>query len=312
MRYPDQANGVPVMQKPLILGVIRRLTRKSLSPFVESLRATGYAGDCVFFSTSTSRGTIDYLRDHGIQTIPFYYPAIRNHQPLVYGWSVWKLLLTQLRSRELQLKLARFGWDLVFIRFLFARNIIQARPEYSQIMLTDVRDVVFQSDPFAWMEDKKGVFCFEEVPGRTIGECNSNSRMVREVFGHQGVDKLRNSQISCSGVTFGTRLELLKYLERFLDLSLAADSLRSCSGSDQGVHNWIVHVEKLPDLELIDNEGPVFTMGCVAKEHIRFNTAGEVVNKQGDAYSVLHQYDRFPELAKRFHSVQQVRTNQSS
>lgn len=290
--------------KSLILGVIRRLTREKLFPFVKSLRGTGYSGDCVFFSASTTRGSLDYLHEHGIQTIPFHYPAIRNHQPLLYGWSLWKLLLNQLNSRELRLKFARHVWDLFFVRFLLARNFLLAHPEYSQVMLTDVRDVVFQRDPFEWMQGRKGVFCFEEMQGRTIGECKSNSRMVREVFGEKGWTEMRNCQISCAGVTFGTRVELLEYLERFLDLSLDALSLRPCSGSDQGVHNWIVHFEKLGNLTLLDNEGPVFTMGCVPHEFIRVNAAGEVVNRQSDVYSVLHQYDRFPELAKRFSSVQ--------
>jgi hypothetical protein len=290
--------------RSLIVGSVRRLSCADLYPFVESLRSTGYSGDCVFFSTSMSRSSLSYLHDHGIQTIPFYYPAIRNHQPLLYGWSLWKLLLNKLKSRELRLKIARLVWDLFFIRFLFARNFLTAHAEYSQVMLTDVRDVVFQRDPFAWMENRKGVFCFEEKQGRTIGECNSNSRMVREIFGEEGWTEMRKCQISCAGVTFGTRVELLEYLERFLDLSLDALSLRPCSGSDQGVHNRVVHFEKLGNLALLDNEGPVFTMGCVSQEFIRVNAAGEVVNRQGDVYSVLHQYDRFPELAKRFRSVQ--------
>ena len=303
MRYLEQANSVAAMKKSVILGVIRRLTPKSLSPFVESLRSTGYSGDCVFFSTSTSRATLDYLHDHGIQTIPFCYPAIRNHQPFLYGWNLWKLLLNRLNSRELQLKLARLVWDLFFVRFLLARNFLLAHPEYTQVMLTDVRDVVFQRDPFEWMQGRKGVFCFEEMEGRTIGECKSNSRMVREAFGEEGLQKLRGFQISCAGVTFGTRAELLKYLDRFLDLALGALSLRPCSGSDQGVHNRIVHLETLENLELVDNEGPVFTMGCVPQKCIRVNAAGEVVNKNGQAYPILHQYDRFPEMAKRFSSV---------
>jgi hypothetical protein len=292
------------MKKPLILGVVRRLTSKSLSPFVESLRSTCYSGDCVFFTTSTERATIDYLHDRGIQTIPFYYPAIRNHQPLLYGWSLWKLLLNRVKSRELRLRLSRLVWDLFFVRFLFARNFLSTHAQYSQIMLTDVRDVVFQRDPFAWIGDRKGVFCFEEMQGRTVGECKSNSRMVREVFGEDGWEQLQGFQISCAGVTFGTRVELIGYLERFLDLALGALSLRPCSGSDQGIHNRIVHLENLEDLTLLDNEGPVFTMGCVPPELIRLNEMGEVINKHGDVYPVLHQYDRFPKLAKRFHAVQ--------
>jgi hypothetical protein len=290
--------------RSLIMGSVRWLSCADLYPFVESLRSTGYSGDCVFFSTSMSRVSLSYLHDHGIQTIPFYYPAIRNHQPLLYGWSLWKLLLNKLKSRERRLKIARLVWDLFFIRFLFARNFLTAHAEYSQVMLTDVRDVVFQRDPFEWMQGRKGVFCFEEMQDRTIGECKSNSRMVREVFGEKGWTEMRNCQISCAGVTFGTRVELLEYLEKFLDLSLDALSLRPCSGSDQGVHNRIVHLENLGNLALLDNEGPVFTMGCVPQQFIRVNAAGKVVNKQGDVYSVLHQYDRFPELAKRFYSVQ--------
>jgi len=296
--------------RSLIMGSVRRLSCADLYPFVESLQSAGYSGDCVFFCTSTSQSAREYLHVNRIQTIPFYYPAIRNHQPLLYGWSLWKLILKGLKSRELQLKLARLVWDLFFIRFLFARNFIQAHPEYSQIMLTDVRDVVFQSNPFEWMKDQKGVFCFEEMTGRTIGECPSNSRMVREVFGEEGWQKMQKFQISCAGVTFGTRVELLGYLERFLDLALGALSLRPCSGSDQGVHNRIVHVENLPDLTLLDNEGPVFTMGCVPRDLIHVNAGGEVTNSKGKAYPVLHQYDRFPELANRFKTMQEIGTQQ--
>jgi len=302
----------PKENRQVIIGVIRRLTESQLTPFVESLRSTGYAGDCVLFSTSTNRSTIAYLHERGIQTIPFYYPAIRNHQLLLYGWSLWKFLLSRLQSRELQLKLARIVWDLFFIRFLFARNFIKAHPEYSQIMLTDVRDVVFQSDPFEWMNDQKRVFCFEEMTGRTIGECPSNSRMVREVFGEEGWQKMQKFQISCAGVTFGTRVELLGYLERFLDLALGALSLRPCSGSDQGVHNRIVHVENLPYLKLLDNEGPVFTMGCMPRDLIHVNAGGAVINNEGKVYPVLHQYDRLPELAKRFQAVQEIGIQQDS
>ena len=297
-------NSVLTKDKQVIVGAVRRLTKRQLYPFIESLKASGYSGDFVFFCASTSHEAYRYLEEHAIRLVPFSYPAICNHQPLLYGWSLWRSLLKWLPNREQKLKLARLVWDLFFLRFLFARDFLTAHSEYSQIMLTDVRDVVFQRDPFAWMDNREGVFCFEEMQGRTVGECKSNSRMVREVFGEDGWEQLQGFQISCAGVTFGTRVELIGYLERFLDLALGALSLRPCSGSDQGVHNQIVHLENLENLALLDNEGPVFTMGCVPPELIRLNEMGEVINKHGDVYPVLHQYDRFPKLAKRFHAVQ--------
>ena len=98
---------------------------------------------------------------------------------------------------------------------------------------------------------------------------------------------------------FGTREPLLVYLEQFLDLALTGKALRPCSGSDQGIHNYIVHRQKLAGLELANNEGPVFTMGCVTREKIHTNSMGEVTNQAGIVYPVLHQYDRFPDLAKK-------------
>jgi hypothetical protein len=287
-----------VKSKALIMGVVRRLGIAELAPFVESMRTSGYRGDCVLFTTSVSSATLQYLHDRGIRTIPFFYPAIKNHQPLLYAWKFWRCILSWISNREIRLQLARMVWDLVYLRFFFERNFLISHPEYTKVLLTDVRDVVFQENPFSWMGNQKGVFCFEEHAGRKIGACESNSRMVREVFGKQGWNDLENCPVSCSGVIFGTREPLLIYLERFLDLALTGEALRPSSGSDQGIHNYIVHRQNLPELKLINNEGPVFTMGCVPRESIQTNSRGKVLNPSGLAYPILHQYDRFPDLAE--------------
>lgn len=280
------------------MGAVRRLGVKELQPFVRSLRASGYQGDCVLFTTSISSATFRYLHDWGIRTMPFFYPAIKNHQPLLYGWSLWRHILGLAKNREVRLKMARLVWDLVYLRFLFERNFLISHPEYTEILLTDVRDVIFQKNPFLWMKGQTGVFCFEEHAGRKIGTCGANSRMVLEVFGRPGWEELKGCAVSCSGVIFGTRGALLSYLERFLDLALAGKALRPSSGSDQGIHNYIVHRQNWADLTLSSNEGPVFTMGCVPQNTILINSQNEVINQAGSAYPVLHQYDRFSDLKK--------------
>lgn len=283
--------------QPLIMGAVRRLGVKELQPFVKSLRATGYQGDCVLFTTSVSASTLRYLHDQKIRTVPFFYPAVRNHQPFLYGWKIWKPLLGMLREQETRLKLARLVWDLFFLRFLFYRDYLKTHGEYTHIMITDVRDVIFQENPFTWMGQKKGMFCFEEVSGLTIGESPANSRMVREVFGANGLAQVGHRQVSCAGITFGTRTPLLLYLQSFLDLALQAKNLWPCSGSDQGIHNYIIHQMGIPALQLVNNEGPVFTMGCVPRKQIRQNSLGQVINHEGAVYPILHQYDRFKDLA---------------
>lgn len=286
-----------IKKHPLILGAVRKLGMRDLQPFVESLRASGYQGDCVLFTTSVSASTLRYLHDHKIRTVPFFYPAIRNHQPFLYGWKVWRYLLGKVHFYETRLKLARLVWDLFFLRFLFYRDYLRTHMEYTHIMLTDVRDVIFQENPFSWFGQKQGVFCFEEASGLTIGESPANSRMVREVFGASGLAQVGHRQVSCAGITFGTRVPLLLYLQSFLDLALCAKNLWPCSGSDQGIHNYIIHQIGIPTLQLVNNEGPVFTMGCVPRKQIRQNSLGQVINHKGTVYPILHQYDRFKDLA---------------
>jgi hypothetical protein len=286
--------------RPLIMGAVRRLGVEELQPFIKSLRASGYQGDCVLFTTSVSASTLRYLHDQKIRTVPFFYPAVRNHQPFLYGWKIWKPLFGLLREQETKLKLARLVWDLFFLRFLFYRNYLRTHEEYTHIMITDVRDVIFQKDPFIWMGQKQGVFCFEEASGLTIGNSSANSQMVREVFGANGLAQICHQQVSCAGITFGTRTSLLRYLQSFLDLALQAKNLWPCSGSDQGIHNYIIHQIGIPALQLVNNEGPVFTMGCVPRNQIRQNSLGQVINYEGTAYPILHQYDRFKDLVLAF------------
>jgi hypothetical protein len=163
-------------------------------------------------------------------------------------------------------------------------------------MITDVRDVIFQENPFIWMGQKQGVFCFEEACGLTIGNSSANSRMVREVFGANGLAQVSHRQVSCAGITFGTRTSLLLYLQSFLDLALQAKNLWPCSGSDQGIHNYIIYQIGIPAMQLVNNEGPVFTMGCVPRKQIRQNSFGQVINHEGTVYPILHQYGRFKDL----------------
>lgn len=286
-----------MIQRQLILGVIRHLTKQQLEPFVESLRGAGFQGDCVFFSSSISKEAARYLERKAIRTIPFFYPAIRNQPFLLCGWRAWRILLGFLPTRDAKLKLARIFWHIFYLRFLFAYKFLLGHQGYTHVMLTDVRDVFFQSNPFSWMGSEKGVFCFAEVAGRLVGQCPRNRRMVMEVFGEEGIRQLASKQISCAGTIFGTRKELLEYLESFLDLGLAGKDLWPFKGGDQGIHNWILHVENAPAIKLVDNEGPVFTMGCVAREQIRQNSLGRVINHKGTVYPILHQYDRFKDLA---------------
>ena len=82
--------------------------------------------------------------------------------------------------------------------------------------MTDVSDVVFQGDPFAKLPDG-ALLCFLEAAGRTIGQCPDNSRWIKQIYGLDQFEKMRNYEISCSGTTIGTHWEMIHYLDLIME-----------------------------------------------------------------------------------------------
>ena len=288
-----------VSKRCVILGVLRNLQVDGIHPFFESLKATGYSGDVVMFCTKTSAQTEHYLAEQGVKIVRFPYWAIKNHQPMLLIWPFWRWVIGLLPSFGAKVAVARHVWFLFYLRFLLYYEFLIANPDYERIMITDVRDVWFQKDPFSWMDGEEGVFCFEEISGRSIGKCPSNSEMIYEAVGPEKAALVSECQVSCAGVTFGTRESMLLYLHKFCELAFTAYRPNTSTGSDQGVHNWIVHREPISGLRLINNQGPVYTMGLYHNSEIKTDGQGRVINStDGNMPAVLHQYDRFPKITK--------------
>jgi hypothetical protein len=68
---------------------------------------------------------------------------------------------------------------------------------------------------------------------------------------------------------------------------------------DQGIHNYILRERILSRVIVHENRrGPVMTLGPIKMGDIRLSADRQVVNEVGQIVSVLHQYDRIPELKK--------------
>jgi hypothetical protein len=85
-----------------------------------------------------------------------------------------------------------------------------------EIMATDSRDVLFQSNPFLYrLNEWKSadlVIFLETHPFKTINRCFWNRRWIKECYGEQGLKKIGRHVVSCSGVTIGTRDAMLVYV----------------------------------------------------------------------------------------------------
>ena len=214
-------------------------------------------------------------------------------QSLLSYWKaevfVFDSLLASYTAKQQSFHPSSTRWMMMYDRMAQAT----AAAQYNALFLTDVRDTVFQSDPFeAVMTDGDGLYVAMENGAVSIAQEGWNSGWVKDCFGAAVLQQVGGSVVSCSGTTLGTWEAALQYLK------LMADNIRqreSCerNGVDQGVHNVIVHTQLMgstPVHQVSNERGQIATVQSLRTLHR--NEYGVVVNEAGEAVSVVHQIDR--------------------
>ncbi|WP_319471701.1 hypothetical protein [uncultured Pseudodesulfovibrio sp.] len=254
------------MSDHLILGLAAGYHYGDVRPFLSSLERSGFTGRCVLFVSDTTRD-LDRMAEHAVTITPLAKPEGIAHLPY-----------NALRY------------------FLYLDYLYSAETEFERILITDVRDVIFQDDPFAhaWPD---GINCTLEDASATLGGCPYNSHWIQ---GHQGKETLAEvagKRISCSGTTVADHAGMLHYLKTMTDRLVPYTPGERMAGYDQGVHNVLLHDGALPCLTLHDNCGPILTLASTKGEPDT-DEAGFVLNDNGKRAHMVHQYDRKPDLFK--------------
>ncbi len=260
----------------LILSIMHGYDYPFVQPFLASLKTTGFKGDLVIFTSETvSKTTKKALVKNGAALIDYHsaYPFKPE-----YAEAFTNILPSASISNY---------------RFVFYQQYLLANPgKYQNVMLTDIRDVIFQKDPFAGLTDQViNVFLEDPIQTFRISELNygwsaaANSKEVTDTF--------LDNVVSCAGVTIGETGQVLQYLQYLKTKLEFRDELPWAF--DQGAHNGFVHHLKPSGMRVFKNEdGFVATLG--AYQPYELNTKGEVVNSTGKVYAVVHQYDRSGKL----------------
>lgn len=296
----------------LVLGFAAGLTPSFLDPFVNSLRATDYRGRfglVLAHYDDEDRRRLERTADVTLDVDGLYPPAggplveglrrmrrtrgLRRAYPLAFTVAVStgteRGSLRRWQSMEFELE------GLQALRYRHYYDVLQQlAPDADQVLLTDLRDVVFQADPFE--APLRGLEVFLEDPAHVLGTEPFNSRWIRNLYGQGRLAELAHETVSCSGTVAGTRKEVLHYLA---EMSGAIAWRRRPLGShDQGVHNHLLRAGRLGTPTVVPNGyGRVLTMGGLGQ--VRCDDSGRVLNADGSIPAVLHQYDRHRELAER-------------
>lgn len=302
--------------KNLVLGLIGGYDFPKLSPFLNSLQETGYQGDICFFYTDTDEETLQELKKRNIILIPFSmtrinifvkklhpYSALSKWMKSPFGRllpinSIYETFVNFIAPRNEKDSLIRRNklvakiLNIYSIRYpLYHSYLLENTHKYDYVMMTDVRDVIFQKDPFDF-DIGDNLCCFLEDSRHTVKGNPNNRKLIEMGFGSKALEEVGNNRICCSGVTIGSADSVLYYLNEMVKGFLKLKS--HPHGIDQGLHIYLLYKGVFKNAALFENRlGPVQTIAFTCDLPIRFDADGYLLNDDDSVPNVVHQYDRF-------------------
>ncbi len=279
--------------KKLILGLMSEMTLEQAKPFFLSLEKSAYRGDVCMIVSNLDAVTLDFLRARQVQTVPFQKAFLKRFSS--GAARIPRFFLPREMRARFDRQLAPAYMHPHCARHFFYESYLQeCGGNYSHVMLTDTRDVLFQDDPFAFeLPDGLSVF----LEDWSVGSSSHNASAVTRAFGRKVFQELSDRPIACAGTTIGTTKAILEHLARATRIFCEKGERKTI---DQAVHIFLVHQEPPAKLHCFENfSGPVLTMSSIDPAALKFNDRGQIINADGHVINTLHQYDRHPELAQR-------------
>jgi len=304
------------MAPTVVMGSAAGLRPDQVRPLLASLRNCGYSGDVALFVSGRlhRRMRRDPLAA-GVRLL-----RTRSLLPLsfrrVYGnravWALWRPVQAvawtmmkiagraPLPSRarlRLEVAIARAVCTPMDARFFHCLRFLEHHP-YERVLLTDVRDVLFQRDPFADIPPG-GLAVSIETRRYTIASEPHNRAWLEDAFGPELVAQIGTSPVSCVGVTCGDAGGMSNYLRLMTrEMRRLPAKVARRGGADTAIHNALLWTNQLGDVQPLETlASPVATLNGIPEDDIRVSARGTLLNADGSEPSVVHQYDRVPGLA---------------
>lgn len=286
--------------RDVVLTVVHRANYDYIAPFAVSLTDSGYKGQIVLFTSQMDAESIEKLRKHGVNIVPFFFPGKRDRQKIARVWPIWRGLFSAPLPTGVKRRLAHCAFHLRYRRYLLYLEFLEKREaDFDRVFIADSRDVYFQADPFGW-NWTEGVHFFLEEPANRIGICPQHRKWLTRQFGEAYFKQHTEKVPTCSGTTYGDVTSIRQYLDAMFTAIMGAHDLSRMPDGDQGIHNYVLFEKLVKNRTVHKNRhGPVLSMAHMMDSGWQTGADGTVLNDNGELVPVLHQYDRFPALKAR-------------
>ncbi len=311
----SRSSGSTRASHDLVLGLIHGYPAAMARPFLDTLRRAAPQAEVILATSEISRDTRNELQTLGCSLLPYRYyrwqfagrklwPGNTRWAPVHTRYAAWINALPGLSTQAKLLARARVVRHFLdpntrrFVEFYLAlRDIL---PRYDRVLISDLRDVVFQADPFGLIPEEGILYGLEDA-SVTIGGHWANSLWVEQVGGPALRAALAPERVSCVGVVLGSGRIIAEYLRLIVEtLTQPGINVANFHGADTGAHNIVVRRRTLPNVGFADYEtGGIINMHGLNPACIRWNNDDLLSDARGRPFAIVHQYDRHPEVTDR-------------
>jgi hypothetical protein len=281
------------------------------TPFLQSARRAGLQADIVLLCHRRSEEVeqeLQRLYPNTYIIAPLHYGLLRIVRRALVSTGLAKPLARITRaiwknSRILRKQIEAIVPYLLAItlgRFFLTRSFLAKRAkEYSAVLLIDSRDVIFQKNP---LEDFEGGL-LAGLENTAIEDQPRNCEWLEQIYSGspETLSELWPKKVICSGVTLGGATQILAYLDLMCaEFIEQLPQVTYTEYLDQAVHNKLLYgpCHDL-DLRLTNNfQGSIVNLATSDLSEFDDDWSGGLRLKDGRMVSIVHQYDRHPELER--------------
>lgn len=267
----------------LILGIVDNYKFEQISNFLFSWKSVGSNEHlCLYAGPGMGIATVRRIEKLGVEVIRYKndFPFVAKPHPENF--------------KSLPQKIHIYN----FRHFLYYDYLLKNGDRFRHVLLTDVKDVFFQRNPFDF-RIANSLHVAVENTAIPIKECECTSKWIRRGYGTTVLDEMKEKEVICAGTTLAPTAIMKAYLQRLIREFAAVKNVYNCA--DQALHNVLIYRNELgPVVKCYNFKGPILTVGT--EQNYLLNTQGQLINESGDVVPIVHQYDRHEELVKLLHA----------
>lgn len=276
--------------KDIVIGCITNYNFDKIKYWVNSLDRSGFTGDKIMICYNIDYDVVEELTKRGY--IIFGFHKNDEARRLEYNKKDFNICLER------------------FIHIWYFLNNLQNKEQYRYVISTDVKDVVFQSNPSEWLE--------KNIGNKKINVASESLKYKDEPWGthnlyqsfgpliHQNNNENTIYNAGTISGEFNTFVDLC--LNIFLTCGGAPSNVPGGGGPDQAALNVLLNLQPYKDITnfATSESGYAAQLGTTADpnkieefkkvllEPTPYLEDGIVKTSTGVPFSIVHQYDRVP------------------